>query len=183
MSIDHSQPEVLFPARPCFFKPSHRTRPEQVVGLSMFLLVSLATEALLRWILSFTFPGPWFLALDQAPWAMKNWPASSLWTGYHILLSLAMWTLWRRYSLRKLKLELSLFITQFALQTFWTLSFFLLQETLLALIALLLLLSNTLLSSLLFWKKERLSGQLLILPLVWIFYLMGINMVICISNP
>jgi len=94
-----------------------------------------------------------------------------------------MWTLWRRFSLRTLKLELSLFFAQFALLIAWVLSFFVLQETLLSLVGLLLLLSSTLISCLLFWKKERMASQLLIPPFLWTFYLMGINMMICILNP
>jgi tryptophan-rich sensory protein len=94
-----------------------------------------------------------------------------------------MWTLWRRYSLRTLKLELSVFIAQFAFQAVWSISHFFFHQTLLALVALLLLWCNILLATMLFWKKERLSGWLLLFPLAWIFYLVGVNMITCISNP
>lgn len=137
-------------------KPSHRTRAEQGVGLSIFLLLSAAG----------LFLNPIF-----------SW----FWTLYHLLLPFSMWTLWRRYSLRRLKLELSVYLALALFQMSWTLSLFYLQETLLALVALLLLWCTQLLATLLFWKKERLSGLLLILPFLWVFYIMALNMVTCLQ--
>lgn len=162
MSIDQAQ--SASPPLPLgrFLRPSHRTRPEQLVGLGIYLLVCLAFEFLSG------------LASHYSP---------ILGTLYFISLALSMWSLWRRYSLRVLKLELSIFLAQFLFQMAWTFSFFVLQETLLALVALLLLWCNTLLATLLFWKKEPFSGWLLLFPIFWIFYLVGLNMVLCISNP
>lgn len=134
--------------------PSHRTRAEQVVGLGLYLLLSLGA----------------FLM-------------SKIGILYFLFLSLSMWTLWRRHSLRVLKLELSVFLSQFLFQAAWSLSYFAMHETLLSLVILLLLWCNTLLAALLFWKKEPLSGLLLLFPLIWIFYLVAQNMVTCISNP
>ncbi|HSX26641.1 MAG TPA: tryptophan-rich sensory protein [Chlamydiales bacterium] len=166
MSIDQSQPDSFSLPENRFFKPSHRTRPEQIVGLGIFLLISLGFELLNAKLI---FP------------AEKS--SGSIWTIYFVALSLSIWTLWRRHSLRTLKLEISLFSSQFLFQIAWSLSFYLLQETLLALVALLLLWCNHLMAALLFWKKEKISGQILLIPFLWIFYIMGLNMVICISNP
>lgn len=146
MSIDSSRQELLLPL-------SHRTRPEQFVGLGIYLSICLGLT-------------PSFLGIF-----------------YALSIALSMWTLWRRYSLRTLKLELSLFLSQFLFQTAWSISTFLLHQTLLALVALLLLWCSTLLATLLFWKKERFSGMLLLFPLIWVFYLAGMNMITCISNP
>lgn len=159
MSIDQSQSDSLSLPWVRVLRPSHRTRPEQLVGLGIYLLIALGFEVFSR--LTGEFLG----------------------TLYFICLALSMWTLWRRNSLHVLKLELSLFLSQFAFQMAWCISSFVLQEELLALVSLLLLFSNTLLATLLFWKKERLSGILLLFPLFWIFYLVGLNMVLCISNP
>lgn len=149
MSIDQSQREIL--SLPRFLRPSHRTRPEQLVGLGIFLLISFGFQ-------------------------LACYPCS-------FCLALSMWTLWRRYSLRVLKLELSAFLAQFLFQAAWAVSSFALHQTLLALVALLLLWCTTLLATLLFWKKEPIAGWLLVFPLLWIFYLVGSNMVICISYP
>lgn len=157
MSINQSQSEVALLARASLLKPSHRTRPEQCVGLGIFLLICLAFEAL-----SATPLSPYGL------WALS--------------LTASIWTLWRRYSIRVLKLELAVFFAQFLFQVSWNCSFFYFHEMLLALVALLLLWCNTLLAAVLFWKKERISSLLLLFPLVWIFYLAGLNMMICLRS-
>lgn len=156
MTIDHSQTESLgFSLE----KSSHRTLPEQLVGLGIYLSLCFGFELISG--------------------LTKNF----LGTLYFIALALGMWTLWRRYSLRVLKLELSVFLSQFLFQVMWSVSFFILHQSLLALVALLLLWCNTLLAALLFWKKERFSGLLFLFPLLWTFYLVGQNMVSCISTP
>ncbi len=155
MSIDRSHQNPFLFSWSKVLKPSHRTNPEQLVGLSIFLLICLGFEVL--------------SGLTTQPL-------------YFLSLGFSMWTLWRRYSLRVLKLEVSLFSAQFFFQIAWSFSYFVLQEMLLALVVLLLLWCNTLLATLLFWKKERLSGWLLLFPLVWVFYLVGSHMVPCMSN-
>lgn len=154
MTIDPAQSEsIIFPLN----QTSHRTKPEQLVGLGIYLSISLGFEMI------------------------SGLTANFLGTLYFISLALGMWTLWRRYSLRILKLELSVFLAQFLFQIIWSVSFFALEQSLLALVALLLLWCNTLLAALLFWKKERLSGLLSLFPLIWIFYLVAVNMLACMS--
>jgi len=131
-----------------------RTRPEQFVGLGIYLLISLGVALISRLTMSF------------------------LGTLYFLFLALAMWTLWRKYSLRVVKLELSLYL----FQILWSGAYFAMEQSLLSLVAILLLWCANLLATLLFWKRDRFSGMLLIYPLVWIFYLVGVNMVACMSK-
>jgi len=140
-------------------RKSHRTLPEQIVGLGIYLLISIAFQ---------------FLC-----------PISANAYGflYGSLLGASMWALWRVYSLRVLKLELSIFLAQFFFQTFLYVSSFALEQDLLALVALLMLWSNAMLAILLFWKKEKLSGLLLVFPVAWIFYLTCLSMLACMSIP
>lgn len=136
-----------------------RTGPEQLVGLGIYLTICLG----------FVF--------------ISGLNREFLSTLYAIILGLGMWALWRRHSLRVLKLELSVFLAQFIFQSFWGMSLYIIHQSLLVLVALLLLSSNTLLATLLFWKKERLSGILYLFPLLWVIYLTFVNMISCISNP
>jgi hypothetical protein len=140
-------------------KSSYRTRPEQLVGLGIFLLICLGIE--------------WISGLTTNFWG----------TLYFIALAFGMWGLWRRYSLRVLKLELSVFLTQFVFQVMWSVSIFILHQSLLSLVSLLLLWCNTLLALLLFWKRERFSGLVFVFPLLWTFYLVTLNMLTCMSTP
>ncbi|MES2273742.1 MAG: tryptophan-rich sensory protein [Chlamydiota bacterium] len=146
-------------------------------------MLSFGHELLNGWLIGSSSHSSWYAGLIQAPWALAKETYGPICTVYYAVLSLSIWNLWRRYSLRNLKLEVSVFFAQFFFQIVWASSFFVLQETLLALVVLLLLCCNHLLSALLFWKKDSSSGGLLLLSFFWIFYVMGLNMVICISNP
>jgi hypothetical protein len=136
---------------------SHRTVPEQGVGLGIYLLLSFGIGAI------------------------SGLPRDFLGSLYFLFLALGMWSLWRRYSLRVLKFELSAFLAQFFFQITWSISFFILGQTLLALVSLLLLWITTLVTLLLFWKKEWISGVFFLFPMIWIFYLAGASMLSCMS--
>jgi len=162
-----------------WFKSSHRTWPEQAVGAAIFLLVSLAFEWFLGWLIETGSEAGWAGRHFYPSWASQA--TSHLpWTLYHILAAFAMWSLWRRTSLKTLKIELAAFLSQLVLGAGWALSFFGFNAPLFALAALLFLCSNTVLTALLYWKKDRFSGQALIAPFLWIFYVTGVNMAICI---
>jgi tryptophan-rich sensory protein len=176
MFINESQQNSSFLPLARLFNSSHRTVAEQLVGLSIYLLVSLAFGVLYAKLVSHQ-------SLIEVPWVIPEKVATPIWVLYFTTLGLSMWTLWRRYSLRLLKVEFAVYLSQLLFQVTWAISFFVLQEGLLALVILLLLWCNNILAALLFWKKERLSGQLLFLPFLWIFYVIGLNMAICISNP
>ena len=157
-------------------KPSHRSRPEQGVGFGIYLLICLGCGWMNGWLIqksSFISPH----------WNLNASAYQTAWIANFFILSLSIWSLWRRYSLRVLKLEISAFFAQFAFQMAWAISFFVLAETRVALTFLVLLWINTLLAALLFWKKEKVSGGLLLPSFLWILYVMGVNMAICIFNP
>lgn len=156
MSTDHSHLNSQGLLLGKVLKKSHRTKPEQLVGLGIYAILCFGLEALFS--LSSNVFGIFYAAT----------------------FALSMWTLWRVYSLRVLKLELSVFLAQFAIQILWSLTH---DQIFLSLVMLLLLWCNTLLATMLFWKKEKLSGVLLLYPIVWIFYLVGLNMITCMSTP
>lgn len=176
MLVDHQKSSPLL-----WFKPSSRTWPEQAVGAALFLLISLAFEWLTSWLIrngSEVGSG-----VFGSHWIFKTALSAPLWILYQCLSAFAMWNLWRRYSLHFLKLEFALFLFQLVLQAGWAVAFFIYHESLLALITLLFLCTSTILAALLYWKRERFSGQALIPSFFWIFYVMGVNMAICIVNP
>ena len=164
-----------------FLKSSHRTKPEQSVGLGIIALGSFLFALLLMTF--FTEGGPWISSLKNPFWKFSdsyNFPALA---SVHASLAFSFWILWRSFSLRALKVELSLFLSAFILESVWGLSLFKGQETLLALFALLLWMSAEVILSALFWKKEKVAGLLFFLPLIWTFYLISTNMALCIANP
>ncbi len=164
-----------------FWKSSHRSISEQLVGFGIIVLACLGFVFMSSPL--FSIQRDWYQSLKHAPWAIAaNW-YPIVFTVVHTTSALAFWTLWRRYSLRSLKWELSLFLTMFLFESIWSLSLYGIHAPLLALVALLLWMSSAFCCAALLWKKERLSGQFLFPLILWIFYLVSVNMVLCIANP
>ncbi|OGN65270.1 MAG: hypothetical protein A3E80_00115 [Chlamydiae bacterium RIFCSPHIGHO2_12_FULL_49_9] len=146
-------------------KPSNRSAAEQITGLLIFSMSFFLLEIFNRTVV-------------KEPLLQET-----AWTLYYLLISTAMWILWRRFSLRVIKLEFSGFLLALILQIIWGVDCFGFKETLPTLFALTLLWCNNLVATVLFWKKEKLSGALFLLPFLWSLYVMGENMIKCISNP
>jgi len=163
-----------------YLKPSHRTRAEQSVGFGIIAVASFLFAFLL--ITFFNEESLWVASLKTPFWRFSNSYSFSALSFVHVSLAFSFWTLWRIFSLRTLKVELSLFLTAFILQSVWALSLFKGKETLLALFALLLSMSAQILLTALFWKKEKIAGALFCFSLIWTFYLISTNMVLCIAN-
>src|SRR3990167_1678661 len=108
------------------WKHSYRSFPEQITGASIIGLFSIAFGIFEAWFFPQEFTSINFLSF----------------TLLHAMVAASFWTLWRCHSLRNLKVELSLFFCFILFKTLWSLSYFLLQEPLLSLIALILWLSN-----------------------------------------
>ncbi len=164
-----------------FLKPSRRTLAEQTVGLGIIALGSFLFAMLEKSF--FTEGSEWIASLNTPFWKFSDSYNFLALTAVHSSLAISFWTLWRSFSLRVLKLELSLFLSMFVLESIWGLSLFKGHEALPALFALLLWMSTDVLLSVLFWKKEKIAGALFFLPLIWTFYLISTNMVLCIANP
>ncbi|HEX2583317.1 MAG TPA: TspO/MBR family protein [Chlamydiales bacterium] len=168
------------PSRP-FLNSSRRTLAEQTVGLGIIALGSFLFA-----VLEMTFfreGSQWVASLNIPFWKFSDSYTFLALTAVHSSLALSFWILWRSFSLRVLKLELSLFLSMFVLESIWGLSLFKGHETLPALFTLLLWMSTEVLLAVLFWKKEKIAGMLFFFPLLWIFYLISTNMVLCIANP
>lgn len=166
---------------PC--KNSFRSFPEQLIGFSIFLLLSLGACLINIWMMKKATDLPWYQNLIQAPWALGLWIQPSIWWGYHLSIASSIGLLWRSHSLKTLKLETGLFIASLILESVGFYCFSFMNETLISLIFFLLLFCSILLSILLFWKKEPISSPILTPPFFWILYIVGINMAICILNP
>ena len=162
-------------------KPSHRTLAEQTVGLGIISLGSFLFAFLLMTF--FNEGSRWIASLNTPFWTFSDSYHFPILALVHASLAFAFWILWRSVSLRGLKVELSLFLTAFILESVWGASLFKGKETLLALFALLLLMSAEVILAALFWKKEKGAGLLFFFPLLWTFYLISTNMVLCIANP
>lgn len=119
---------------------------------------------------------------QQLPSGLNEWGFIPIWVSIYGFSILGIWSLWRKYSLRVLKLEISLLVASLFLNFSWYLLFFTFNESFLALVDLLLLSCSLLLTIMVFWKKEVLSAVLFLPFLLWVLFMGSFNMLMCMST-
>lgn len=153
-------------------KSTYRSKLEQFIGLMILFVFSIAINVICSMI---SDPS---LFQKSIPKGIYN----PIWSTLFTCISLSFWLLWRRQTLRKLKLEASLISSQYLFIFLWNNFLFVLKTNLLALTSILFLGSSLLIMMAIFYKKEKLSGYILIPYALWVFYLTWNNMLICSLN-
>lgn len=155
------------------WRASYRGVSEQFFGLVLSVVLGIGWGGLDSWIAAKPVFGGG--ALEQG--LTSSPPLSMLLNG---IGAFSFWFLWRLYSLHTLKLELALLGTGFLLKSIGWISLTNAKEPLFALVALFLSWSAALCCFLLFWKRTRIAAMLWSLPTLWAFYLLSLNLILCI---
>ena len=71
-----------------------------------------------------TPPGEWYASLAKPTWAPPGWLFWPAWTLLYTLMAVAAWTVWRRRQQTSVRVPLTLFAVQLALNFAWTPLFF-----------------------------------------------------------
>lgn len=180
MNDPSQRPLSLFLRRP-FLRATFRSRSEQGLGLLLLLLLSLSMYQIHNLLIQFSWLSLWNRHILPSSWALAEPAYPYCRFLYFTLNALAAWSVWRRFSLKEIAVEFSVFSIQFVWHLAACLCFYVWQKPLFSLFFLLLLWVNLLLTALLFGKREAFAGQLLLFSLLWIFYLVGLNMMICLA--
>lgn len=129
----------------------------------------------------FTSTGPtsWYAQLHKPSFNPPNWIFAPVWTTLYILMGVSLYLALRNKVERK---GIILFISQLIFNTLWTIIFFGLQNTLLALIEIIILLILILWTIISFHKKSKTAAYLLIPYLLWVTFAALLNLAIVILN-
>ncbi len=71
-----------------------------------------------------TPPDDWYAALAKPTWTPPGWVFGPAWTLLYTLMAVAAWTVWRRRQQTSVRVPLTLFAVQLALNFAWTPLFF-----------------------------------------------------------
>ena len=159
-----------------FLKTTYRTKTEQMIGLAILLLFCFATLSINS-----------LLSNSYHCICRLFFKCLSLSTFHGIFLvmfslnTLGFWSIWRKESLRRLKLESTLFGSLFLFTTLWQTVFFLTSSALLSLVMLLFTGSLLLIIMALFWRREKIASCLLIPHFLWITCLSWNNLTLCLN--
>ncbi len=119
--------------------------------------------------------GDWYAQLARPEFAPPDWVFGPVWTLLYILMAVAAWRIWRRDGFAGAPWALGLFLVQLALNLLWSIVFFGLQQIGLALVEIGVLWLAIVATLVLFWRRDRLAGALLLPYLAWVSFAAVLN--------
>lgn len=113
-------------------------------------------------------PGAWYRAIEKPSWNPPNAIFAPVWTTLYVLMAVAAWLVWRRWGFAGAKAALGAYVVQLALNTAWSWLFFGRHDIGLALADIVMLVVAIVVTLVLFRRKSRLAGALLVPYLAWV---------------
>jgi translocator protein len=128
-------------------------------------------------------PGEWYAALAKPTWTPPDALFGPVWTVLYGLMAVAAWLVWKEFGFRAAPAALALFVGQLGLNAAWSWVFFGLNRPGAASLHLLVLCVAVAGLVVLFGKRVRLAGVLLVPYLLWISFAAALNIEIWRLNP
>ncbi len=149
-----------------------------LAALGGFLLVCLAVAAFGA---QFT-PGEWYARLDKPGWTPPSFVFAPVWTLLYTLMAIAAWRVWMGEG-RERAAALGLFGAQLMVNGIWSWLFFgrhAIGWALLDLLALWILVGVTTVQ---FFRVDRVAGGLFVPYWLWVTYALSLNVALWQLNP
>jgi benzodiazapine receptor len=141
--------------------------PKERRPLYCFLLATLGVGALAGLINASQIP-TWYAGLSHPAMAPPNWLFPPVWTTLYVLMAVAAWRVWKQTGLRSI--EMMAYAVQLVLNFAWSAIFFGLHRIGAALIEITVLDLAVLATTILFFRRDRLAGLLLVPYLAWLLF-------------
>ncbi|KPK13554.1 MAG: hypothetical protein AMJ67_17255 [Betaproteobacteria bacterium SG8_41] len=149
-------------------------RHRDIAGLLAFLVICLGISAA-GGAATASSVGTWYQTLQKPFFNPPNWLFAPVWTALYIMMAIAGWRVWRAHGLRGARAAMALFAVQLALNLAWSFLFFGYRMIGAALIEIILLLMAILVTTVLFWKRDRLAGILFVPYAGWVAFATILN--------
>jgi benzodiazapine receptor len=145
-----------------------------------FILVTLLVGASASIFTEPSIP-TWYAALRHPAIAPPNGVFAPVWTTLYVLMAVAAWRVWRITSTRSI--EMIAYGVQLALNFAWSAIFFAAHKIELALIEIIALDVAILVTMILFVRRDRIAGLLMLPYLGWALFATALNQGFWILNP
>jgi benzodiazapine receptor len=140
--------------------------------LLIFLIVTLAVGAASSLFTEPSIP-TWYAGLRHPAFAPPNWVFAPVWTTLYVLMAVAAWRAWRQAGTRSL--EMGAYAAQLLFNFVWSGIFFGAHQIGLALADIGVLLLLILATTILFWRRDRVAGLLMLPYLGWTGFAAALN--------
>lgn len=135
--------------------------------LLFFLVATLGVGAAASLFTAPAIP-TWYASLNRPAFTPPDWVFAPVWTALYILMAFAAWRVWKKTGLRSP--EMAAFAVQLALNFLWSVLFFALHRIGAALLEIVVLDVAILATLVLFFRRDRLAGFLLLPVLAWVLF-------------
>ena len=125
----------------------------------------------------FTIPAvpTWYAGLVKPSWNPPAWVFGPVWTLLYIMMSVAVWLIWRREQSAARSQALRWFMLQLLLNAMWSPVFFGCHSPAAGLVIIAVLWVAIVVTVALFWKASRAAGALLLPYLAWVSFATALN--------
>lgn len=159
------------------------TRHDQTrrwLGLPAWIAIAFAPAA----TSAFVDTGPWYETLSRPAWTPPSWVFGPVWTLLYLLMGIAAWRVWSRggFRDRRTRLALVVFLVHLLFNAAWTWLFFGLHMLIAAAVEIVILWVMILGLVVLFWRRDRVAGALLIPYLLWVTYAVSLSIGFAVIN-
>ncbi len=144
------------------------------------LVVFLILVAAAAFLGGMSTPDAWFAALQKPSFNPPNWVFGPAWTLLYLLMAVAAW---RVYRVAGFGLAIGLWLLQLLVNAMWSPLFFAMHRIDLALIDIALLDILVIATIIVFFRRDRIAGWLMMPYLAWIAFATTLNAAILSLNP
>ena len=148
------------------------------LSLGLILLVTFAASGIGGFVTS-SYKEPWYSEIILPTFNPPSWVFSPVWTALYILMSVAIWIVWRKTSDKKI---LQLYFVHLFFNAIWSIIFFGFHQIFIALIDLGIILIFIILLMKIYYQVSKISFLLMIPYLLWSSYALVLNATIFYLN-
>jgi tryptophan-rich sensory protein len=124
----------------------------------------------------------WYALLNKPFFNPPNWIFGPVWTLLYFLMAVSAWLIWQEEWDNDIRLALSLFAAQLALNVLWSFLFFNLGSPLLGFVEILFLWLAIFLTVRAFFKISSTAGWLMVPYILWVTFAAVLNLAIVLMN-
>ena len=147
-------------------------------SLVLILLITFIASAIGGFTTA-AFKEPWYSEIILPSFNPPSWVFAPIWTTLYILMSIAIWRIWIKFSDRKI---LKIYFLHLLFNSTWSVVFFGFHQIELALINLIVILIFIIALMKIYFNKERLSFFIMIPYFLWTSYALVLNTAIAVLN-
>ena len=148
------------------------------LSLVLILLITF-TASVIGGFITAAFKEPWYSEIILPSFNPPSWVFGPVWTTLYVLMSVAIWRVWIKFSDRKI---LSIYFFHLLFNATWSIVFFGFHQIELALINLIIILIFIIVLMKIYLNKDKLSFFIMVPYFLWSSYALLLNTVIVILN-